>query len=114
MQRVKKKLLDIIIPHRLTPRKWFLSVSYLVWIEFRGFFEVFKKIKIASQKYRKLYPRKKLMYHMWINPVGKIAEKAVGRIFDNMALYFECRINKNLTPSDCFFWRFCPLGRLMS
>jgi len=61
----EKKLLDIIIPHRLTPRKWFLSVSYLVWIEFRGFFEVFKKIKIASQKYRKLYPRKKLFLTTW-------------------------------------------------
>jgi len=27
-----------------------------------------------------------------------------------MALYFECRINKKRTPSDCFFWWFCPLG----
>jgi len=42
--------------------------------------------------------------------VGKISEKAVcGSIFfDNMALYFECRINKNRFPSDSFL-RFCPL-----
>jgi len=32
--------------------------------------------------------------------VGKIAEKAV--LVDNMALYFECRIKKNRTPTDCF------------
>jgi len=28
-------------------------------------------------------------------PVGKIAEKAVCRSVHNMALYFQCRINKN-------------------
>jgi len=40
--------------------------------------------------------------------LGKIAEKAVCRsvIFDNMALYFECRMNKKHTPSDCFFGDF--------
>jgi len=27
-----------------------------------------------------------------------------------MTLYFECRISKIWTPSDCFFWRLCPLG----
>jgi len=27
-----------------------------------------------------------------------------------MALNFECRINEKRTLSDCFFWRFCPLG----
>jgi len=37
-------------------------------------------------------------------PVGIILEKAVCRsfIFDNMALYFECRINEKRTPLDCF------------
>jgi len=30
-------------------------------------------------------------------------------IFDNMALYFECRINKNV-PLQTVFWRFYPLG----
>jgi len=40
-------------------------------------------------------------------PVGKIAEKAVrGSVFLTMALYFECRINKKRTPSDCFFSDF--------
>jgi len=29
---------------------------------------------------------------------------------DNMALYFECRINKKRILR-LFFWRFCPLGR---
>jgi len=33
--------------------------------------------------------------------VGKIAEKqSIGAYFDNMALYFECRINKNIFPTD--------------
>jgi len=43
--------------------------------------------------------------------VGKISEKAVcmSVFFDNMARYFECRINE--THSFwLFFWRFCPLG----
>jgi len=37
--------------------------------------------------------------------MGKIAKKAVCRsvFFDNLALYFECRINKNALPSDCCF-----------
>jgi len=38
--------------------------------------------------------------------MGKITKKG---IFDNMALYCECRINKNAllqTPSDCFFGDF--------
>jgi len=26
-----------------------------------------------------------------------------------MALYFECRINKNAPLQTVFFWRFCPL-----
>jgi len=30
-------------------------------------------------------------------------KQSVGVYFDNMALYFDCRINKNA-------WRFCPLG----
>jgi len=30
-----------------------------------------------------------------------------------MAPYFECRINKKHTPSDGFFWRFCPLGQMV-
>jgi len=44
----------------------------------------------------------------------QIAEKAKC-IFDNMALYFQCRINnsaestKKRTPSD-YFLAFCPLG----
>jgi len=47
-----------------------------------------------------------LFFKVWLhfpkqNPVRKIAEKSS----DNMALYFECRINKNT-----LFWRFCPLG----
>jgi len=44
-------------------------------------------------------------YRCVYSPVGKIAEKAVCRcVFLNMALYFECRINKKHTPSvsDCF------------
>jgi len=37
-----------------------------------------------------------------IIPVGIIADKAVCRsIF--LTTYFECRINKKSTPSDCFF-----------
>jgi len=37
--------------------------------------------------------------------VGKIAEKTVCSVFfDNMALYFECRISKT-------HWRFDPLGK---
>jgi len=41
-----------------------------------------------------------------------LIKQSVECIFDNMALHFECRINKNekRTLSDCFFWRFCPLG----
>jgi len=31
-------------------------------------------------------------------------------IFDNMALYFVCRINKSALL-QAVFWRFCPLGR---
>jgi len=31
-------------------------------------------------------------------------------IFDNLALYFECRISKNALRTSDFFWRFCPLG----
>jgi len=31
-------------------------------------------------------------------------------IVDSMALHFECRINKKRTPTDCFYWRFFPLG----
>jgi len=52
-----------------------------------------------------------LGYKLCNNPVGKIVEKAVYRIvfFDNMALYFECRNNKNALLQT-FFWRFCPLG----
>jgi len=39
--------------------------------------------------------------------VGKIAEKAVCRsIFDNMTLYFECRILQKRTPSYCLFGDF--------
>jgi len=38
--------------------------------------------------------------------VGKIA---VGVIFNNMAPYFECQINKNALL-QIVFWRFCPLG----
>jgi len=45
-------------------------------------------------------------FELWQFPVGKIAEKAVCS-FDNMALYFEFRINKN-----AFFCRFCSLGSL--
>jgi len=53
--------------------------------------------------------------------VSKIAEKAVcrGVFFDNMVLYFMCRINKNAllqtekrTPSDCFFGDFAYWERL--
>jgi len=42
----------------------------------------------------------------WISliPVGKI-----NTIWHNMALYFECRINKNALLQTVF-WRFCPLG----
>jgi len=47
--------------------------------------------------------------HQCYEPVGKI-EKAEECIFDNMALYFQSRINKNALTSDCFFRRFCPLG----
>jgi len=37
--------------------------------------------------------------------VGKIAEKAVcGSVF--LTLYFECQINKERTPSNCFFGDF--------
>jgi len=28
----------------------------------------------------------------------------------NCRVNIECQINKNRTPSDCFFWWFCPLG----
>jgi len=40
--------------------------------------------------------------------VGKIAEKSSVQecIFDNMALYFKYRINKN-APLQTVFWRFC-------
>jgi len=39
--------------------------------------------------------------------VGKIAEKAVcGSIFGNIALYFECRINKNTLLRTAFFVDF--------
>jgi len=39
--------------------------------------------------------------------LGKIAEKAVCRsVFDNMALYFECRINKNALLQNVFFGDF--------
>jgi len=41
------------------------------------------------------------------HPVGKIAEKAVCRSV--LALYFECRINKNALLQTVFWW-FCPLG----
>jgi len=44
-------------------------------------------------------------------PVGKIAEEAVECILDNMALYFDCRTNKNALLQTVF-WRFCPLGLL--
>jgi len=49
---------------------------------------------------------------IWSIPVGKIPEKEVCRsvFFDNIALYFKCRIKKKRTPSDCFFRHFCPLG----
>jgi len=30
-----------------------------------------------------------------------------------MALYFECRMNKKLTPLDCFFGNFTQLGNLI-
>jgi len=42
--------------------------------------------------------------------VGKIAEKAVCKsvIFDNMALYFQCRISKSALQT-VFFGDFCPL-----
>jgi len=35
------------------------------------------------------------LYSTITHPVGKIAEKAVVRVYFYMALYFECRINKN-------------------
>jgi len=45
------------------------------------------------------------------NSVGKFAKKAVGiSIFDNIALYFKCQINKNALPSDCFFLENLPTG----
>jgi len=41
------------------------------------------------------------------NPMGKFAEKAVGRsVFNNMALYFECRIYKNALLQTVFFGNF--------
>jgi len=52
------------------------------------------------------------------HPVGNIAEKAVCRsvflecIFDNMALYFDCRINQNALLQTVF-WRFCLLGMII-
>jgi len=46
--------------------------------------------------------------------MGEIAEKiSVGVYFDNMALYFECRINKKRTASDCFLAIF-PTGKQSS
>jgi len=41
--------------------------------------------------------------------VGKIAEKAVCRSVDNMALYFECLINKNALFQTVFLAVF-PTG----
>jgi len=37
-------------------------------------------------------------------------KQSVECIFDNMALYFERRINKKRTPSDCFFFAILPTG----
>jgi len=41
---------------------------------------------------------------IWSSPVGKIAENAVCRSVFLMALYFECRINKNALLKTVFFF----------
>jgi len=71
----------------------------------------FVKVEILILRISVTFPK----YHFFrINPVGKIPEKAVCRsvfecIFDNMALYNECQINKKALFRTVF-WRFCTLG----
>jgi len=65
-------------------------VTLSILIKISKFFKI-EKIKKQSDTYE--------------YPVGKIAKKAVFRVyFDNMAQYFECQINKNAL--FCFFSNF--------
>jgi len=65
---------------------------------------------------RKYYVKKTVtngnikLYQRRSNPVVKIAEKAAWSVFLTI---WHCILNAELkkrTPSDYFFWRFCPLG----
>jgi len=48
----------------------------------------------------------KPVYSVYLWFLNKKRSYSVSVIFDNIALYFECQINKKYTPSDCFFGDF--------
>jgi len=47
---------------------------------------------------------------MYITQWAKTPKRESVGVFDNMALYFQCRINKRWTLSDCVFGDFAHVG----